>query len=110
MENLYSLTSILNILFLVAAMIGGYMALRSGKHQKAGEIQGQVIDALKAELETLQRRMDTLERENTRLTQTINLIKSALSQRGMIVTINGDLVTISDERGSSQSARIRKGR
>lgn len=62
MENLYSLTSILNIIFLIAAMVGGYIAIRSGKHRTSGEIQAQVIDALKAELEALQRRMDSLEK------------------------------------------------
>lgn len=108
MSELYNAAGILNTVVIVLILAGGYIALRSGKHQKAGEIQEQVIEALKAELETLQRRIDRLERENVRLTQTIGLIKSALSQRGMIITIDGDLVTISDSKGSSQSARIQE--
>ncbi len=106
-DNLYSVTSILNILFLIAAMVGGYIALRSGKHRAAGEIQSQVIEALQAELEALQSRLETLERENERLTQTVGLIKAALRRRGLIISIDGDLVTISDN-GSSQSARIQE--
>ena len=108
MENLYNLTSILNVLLIISAMIGGYMALRSGKHRTSSEIQAQVIDALKAELEALQRRMDSLEKENTRLTQTLNLIRSALRKRGLNVTIDGNLVTI-DGDSSSQSGHIQEG-
>jgi cell division protein FtsB len=108
MSEIYNAAGILNTVVILLVLAGGYIALRSGKHQKTGEIQGQVIEALKAELETLQRRMDRLEKENTRLTQTIGLIKSALSHRGMIITIDGDLVTISDNKGSIQSARIQE--
>lgn len=107
MSELYNAAEILNTALMLCVIIGGYMAIRSGKHQQAGTIQAQVIDALKAELETLQRRMDSLEKENTRLTQTLNLIRSALRKRGLNVTIDGDLVTISDN-GSSQSGRIQE--
>lgn len=40
----------------------------------------------------------------------MNLIKSAMSKRGLVVTIDGDLVTIQDKHGGSQSARIQEGR
>jgi cell division protein FtsB len=100
---------IINTLVILCGLAGGYAALRSGKSQQAGAIQGQVIEALKAELEAVQHRIEALEKENARLTQTIGLIKSALSRRGMIVTIDGNLVTISDRRGNSQSGRIQEG-
>lgn len=103
MNEWYSLTGIGNMIIGLLLLVGGYMALRSGKHQKVGEIQGQVIDALKAELEAVQRRIDIVERENTRLHQTINLIKSALAKRGYRVTIDGDMVEISNQNGSSYS-------
>lgn len=108
MENLSSFTSILNTLFLIAAMVGGYMAIRSGKHRASGEIQAQAIDALKAELDVLQRRLEQLEKENTRLNQIMSLIKSAMSKRGLVVTIDGDLVTIQDGHGGSQVGRIQE--
>lgn len=110
MNEWYSLASIGNIVIGILLLVGGYMAIRSGKHQKAGEIQDQTtnaqdkaITALKAELETLQGRFDTLERENTRLHQTLNLIKSALLKQGYKVTIDGDMVEITSKNGSSYS-------
>src|SRR5579875_3277578 len=81
-----------------------------GRQQQAGAIQSQVIDALKAELETLQRRLEALEKENTRLEQTMGLIKHALRKRGLAISIDGDLVTIRDEHGGSQTGRIREER
>ena len=105
MNDLYNAAGIINTALMLCLMVGGYMAIRSGKQQQAGTIQSQVIDALKAELETLQRRVDTLEKENTRLTQIMLLIKTALRQRGIAVTIDGDIVTISDDTGSSSAIR-----
>lgn len=108
MSELYNAAGILNTLLTLCLIVGGYIAIKSGKQQQSGTLQSQAIEALQAELESLQRRIEVLEKENTRLTQTIGLIKSALSQRGMIISISGDLVTISDSRGSSQSARIQE--
>jgi cell division protein FtsB len=107
--DLTNATIIINTLVILCGLAGGYAALRSGKGQQVGTIQGQVIEALKAELEAVQHRVEALEKENARLTQTIGLIKSALSRRGMVVTIDGNLVTISDRQGSSQSGRIQEG-
>ena len=109
MNNFSDAISILNTIIMLCALLGGYLAFRGSRQQSIGEIQSQVINALKAELETLQRRMDALEKENTRLVQIMGLIKSALRKRGLTISIDGDLVTISDN-GSSQSARIQEDR
>ena len=109
MNNFSDAVSILNTIIMLCALLGGYLAFRVSRQQSIGEIQSQVINALKAELETLQRRMDALEKENTRLVQIMGLIKSALRKRGLTISIDGDLVTISDN-GSSQSARIQEDR
>lgn len=105
MNDLYNLASIGNIIIGILLLIGGYMAFRSSHGQQTGNIQAQAIDALKAELEAVQRRIDVVERENTRLHLTINLIKSALKQRGLHVTIDGDMVTIEDRRAGGQSSQ-----
>jgi cell division protein FtsB len=109
MNTIYSAVGIINTIIVILAFAGGYIALKSGKHEKVGEIQDQVISALKAELETLQRRMDSLEKENTRLNQIMGLIKSALRRRGLTISIDGDLVTIDDGKGNSQYSHIQEG-
>lgn len=99
MNLLANAAGILNTMIILLALVGGYLALKNGKHQKTGEIQGQVIEALKAELETLQRRVDLLEKENTHLNHLLSLIKLAFRKRGLAISIDGDLVTINDEKG-----------
>src|SRR5262249_17990763 len=107
MHDISNLVSIGNILIGLMILIGGYIALRNGKQQGTAAIQAQAIDALKAELDTVQRRLESLERENTRLNQTLSLIKAALRKRGLSISIDGDLVTIRDDH-TSQSARIKE--
>lgn len=104
MSELSNAAGILNTIMIILVLVGGYIALRSGKNQKTGEIQGQVIEALKAELESLQRRLETLEKENTRLTQIMNIIRAALRKRGLVVSIESDIVIISDHTGSSSTS------
>lgn len=106
MSELYNAAGILNTVVILLVLAGGYIALKSGKHQKTGEIQGQVIEALKAELESLQRRLEMLERENTRLTQIMNIIRAALRKRGLVVSIESDIVIISDSAGNSSTSTI----
>lgn len=108
MNELYNAAGIFNTFLMLCLIVGGYIAIKSGKQQQSGTLQSQAIEALQAELESLQRRIEVLEKENTRLTQTIGLIKTALGQRGVIISVTGDLVTITDNRGSSQSARIQE--
>lgn len=109
MNELSNLFSVVNVAITLLVLVGGYMAIKSANHRQSGEIQSQAIDALKAELEVLQRRLEALERENTRLQQIMSLIKSALRKRGLTISIDGDLVTIDDGKGHrSQHSRIQE--
>lgn len=107
MNDINSLASLGNILIGLMILVGGYIAIRNSKNQGTGTLQAQAIDALKAELDTLQRRLESLERENARLHQTLNLIKAALRKRGLSISIDGDLVTIGDA-SMSQSALLQE--
>jgi hypothetical protein len=84
----------------IATVIGGIMAYRHGFTKTANEVQERVIHALQTELTTLQDRLTELEKANTRLHQVIATICSALKKRGIAVTIEGDMVNISDQSGT----------
>ncbi len=111
MDSANNVNVFLNILYLVITLgvvIGGLVAFRisvhrtnSELHKTAGEIQERVITALQGEIDSLKDRIDELEKENIKLRQTLGLIKKALSKRGLTITIEGDLVSISDAQGSS---------
>lgn len=101
MENI---TIYLNLVIAVAIVLGGAVAFRYSLNRTANEIQERVIHALQSEIQTLQDRIVALEKDNTRLSQTISIIRTALKQRGMSVTIDGDLISISDAQGNSTHA------
>jgi uncharacterized protein (UPF0335 family) len=68
-------------------------------------VQERVIAALNSELAALTSRIESMEQENIRLHQIIATICSALKSRGIAVTIDGDMVNISDQQGT-HSERI----
>ncbi len=97
--------SIVNLVLLIATALGGIMAYRHGWTRTANEVQERVIGALNSELAALTSRIESMEKENIRLHQIIATICTALKQRGIAVTIEGDMVNISDQQGT-HSQRI----
>lgn len=100
--------SYINIGMIVLITLGGVMAFRYSIAKTSSEIQERVIRALQSEIQTLQDRIIAVEKENVRLLQIVGIIKSALKKRNLIVTIDGDLVSIHDEKTgeTTQATRI----
>ena len=99
--------SLLNLLITVCLVIGGIAAYRHGFTRTANEVQERVIHALQSEIQSLHDRIEALERENTRLNYVLSTMCTALKQRGLHVTIDGDIVSIQDHRGDSYSYNAR---
>jgi uncharacterized protein (UPF0335 family) len=98
--RMYNFLSIINLVLAIATVIGGIMAYRHGFTRTANEVQERVIGALNSELAALTSRIESMEKENIRLHQIISTICTALKQRGIAVTIEGDMVNISDQSGT----------
>ena len=96
-----TIVTYLNIAVAVAMMLGGAVAFRYGMNRTANEIQERVIHALQSEIQLLQERVVALEKDNTRLSDIIALIRSALKQHGLSVTIDGEVISIHDTQGNS---------
>lgn len=104
-QLLLTVLSIFNVVMGLGIILGGIVGYRHGFRKTARDleeqaqvIQDRVINALKSEIEMLQNRISTLEKENTRLLALVRLISSALKRRGLSVSIDGDLVSIEDDR------------
>lgn len=97
--------SIISAVLALAALIGGLVAFLRGNRTEVTRIQDETIKAFKERLEILEKRQADLEKDNQRLQQTIETIKAALKQKGIHITIDGDMVIIED--GSSISAKRR---
>lgn len=101
----------LNLSMVVLIALGGVMAFRYSIARTSSEIQERVIHALQSEIQSLQDRIAAIEKENVRLQQIVGIIKAALKKRGVTVTIDGDLVSIHDEKSgdTTQASRITGG-
>jgi 2,4-dienoyl-CoA reductase-like NADH-dependent reductase (Old Yellow Enzyme family) len=105
MQDIYSTLSIINAFLTIAGIIGGYWAFKTGMNRTASEIQEHVINAMEQEITVLRARLEDLETENKRLDQVLYTLCEALKKRGLVVTIEGSMVTVSDGH-ETQSVRI----
>lgn len=116
--------SIANILSLLSAgaglislgitLVGAFFVVRSGRLQSANTAQSSAISALQAEMEVSHKRDEDKDKEIARLNQkithlelTIDTICAALKRRGLVISVQGEVVNIEDKRGNSTTARIR---
>lgn len=89
----------------IFGFIGGLFAFRNGRQTQLSKFQESTNTALKQRIEALEGKISDLEKENAVQRHIIGTITSALKQRGMIVTIDGDMVTISDKTSSTHRRR-----
>ncbi|MGH2505945.1 MAG: hypothetical protein ACRDHZ_00770 [Ktedonobacteraceae bacterium] len=107
MTTLSTLASLFNTVLLICMALGGFLAFRSGKRQAVVSIQRETIEALQARIDALDSKTSDLDKENSHLKYLLETIQAALSQKGIAVTISGDLVTIQDQEGRASSIRRR---
>nr|BBH95019.1 hypothetical protein KTA_32180 [Thermogemmatispora argillosa] len=104
MQDFLSLT---NVFITLALITGAFVAYHHGFARTADEVKARVISVMQHEIDALKDRLATLEKENLRLSQIIGTIRLALQQRGLYITIDGELVSIHDQRGyCTQASRI----
>lgn len=106
MQELLNSLSIVSLVITIAGLVGGVFVLKAGLNRTANEVQERVINAMQTEISVLRVRLEDLEQENKRLEQVINTLCVALKKRGLIVTIDGNIVTVSDGH-ETQSVRIK---
>jgi hypothetical protein len=105
MQVISNSLSIINFILIIAGLVGGYWAFKTGISHTASEIQEHVINAMDQEIAILRDRLEDLETENKRLEQVLYTLCEALKKRGLVVTIEGSMVTVSDGH-ETQSVRI----
>lgn len=97
--------NLLNTVLILAALIAGVLAVRDARKTKVDGLKDETIKILNQKIDAVEGRLKDLERENDTQRYIIETIKAALKQKGMLVTIDGDLVTITDSKGSSVMRR-----
>jgi hypothetical protein len=104
--EMYNIISIVSMLLTIAGILGGILAFKNGFARTANEVQDRVINALQQEISVLHMRLADLEAENRRLDQVLITLCEALKKRGIVVTIDGNLVTVTDGN-TTHSMRIK---
>lgn len=92
----------------ICLTIGGMFAIRQGYSKQVGEIQDKVISAQKAQITTLEGRVEACEKEVDHLHGIIETISEALRQRGIVISISGEMVTIEDAGGGKRTSLRRR--
>jgi F0F1-type ATP synthase membrane subunit a len=99
--TLYNVISIISIMLTICTILGGIWAFHNGAARTATEVQERVINALETELTAMREKMESITKENMRLSHTIATICAALKSRGIVISIDGDMVSIKDDKGST---------
>lgn len=91
----------------VIAIVGSYYIVRSGVGKTTASAQQDAIVALQAQVSALKDDVADLTKENARLEQVVQTICSALKTRGMIITVQGELISIEEVKtGKTTVTRI----
>jgi hypothetical protein len=98
---------------LFIAIIGSFFLVKSGigktvskANQEAITALQATIIALQADLSTMSRKIEEEIKRNARLDQTIDTICAALKIRGMVITIQGEMIHVEDRNGKTTTTRI----
>lgn len=86
-----------SIILTIAAAV--MLAKNTGKNnaeKDAAEAQSKTINAMQARLDVQSSSIEEMRKENARLEQLVGTICSALKTRGMLITIQGELINIED--------------
>lgn len=94
------------ILTIAGAVILAINAGKSSADTKASEAQAKTIDAMQARLDVQSSSIEEMKKENVRLQLIIETITSALKGMGLIVTIEGEMVRVRDDKNNSTTTRI----
>jgi hypothetical protein len=98
--------SVLSAVLTISFVIGGF-SFKNGRQEKLAKFQKDTNDALEQRIKALEGRSADLEKENIIQRHIIETITLALKQKGLIITIDGDMVTITDQNTNSSSHRKR---
>ena len=95
---------------LIVAAIGGFWLIKSGLGKTVNDANkdainalGATITALQADSQRFERKIDDLTKENAQLRLTMDTVRAALKTRGLIITIDGEMVIIDTLDGKSST-------
>lgn len=108
MQNFITLTNILLGIFGISGIIGAFFTIRNVRRATIVTIQDQTIQAMQQQINALKAGQEALQKDNSHLQYVIETISAALKQKGILITVEGEMVTVEDGRHSSSVRRSTK--
>lgn len=96
MQWIQMLSTVAGLISFVVTIVGGFYLVKSGVNKNVSEAQQSAISAMQSELSTLRNRIADAEKDRVRLEHTIETICAALLTKGMVITIQGEMVSIQE--------------
>lgn len=89
-----SLNAVIGPIMTIAAFIAIVITVRSNIGDLSSKAQHNAIIALQAEMDVQKQRIDALKEENSHQGRIIQTICDALKQKGITITIEGEIISI----------------
>lgn len=105
--GLFSWTSFLYMLILLCLFVGGFAVFRFGYYKELMARLKDTNEILIKQIEALTLRVAELEKREAVNLGVIDTITQALSKKNIKITIDGEMVTLTDGQGTSSSIRPR---
>jgi len=109
---LQGLNTNVGILSFIVSIGVAWMVARTLAKSQVGDAtnqaQNEAIKAMEEEIKSIRRKIEDLTKEKNKLEQTIDTICAALRIRGLVITIQGEIVHIEDRNGKTTTTRISK--
>ncbi len=102
--NISDILPVITFLLALSGIAGSALAYRNVKVSNVAQVQTTTIDAMQHQIDALKDECNSLRKENDRLSYIIDTICSALKQKSIILTIEGELITLED--GRSQHSKV----
>jgi cell shape-determining protein MreC len=102
-------TTIINALLVLVVAAAGIFAFRRTYSRTISDIQDRVISVLREENSALTQQVNSLTQQVTRLQSTIATIQHVLREKGIVITVVDDYVTLrSTTASNTTTVRIRR--
>lgn len=96
MNNLFAQFSPFDTFMLICIIIGGFFAVKNGRQTQLAKFQEGTIGAQNARIKVLEDKISDLEKQNTKQQYIIDTITSGLKQRGLVISVDGELYPIAE--------------
>lgn len=103
---LNQVASVLQVIFLFVAMIGGIYMLRGQKRAGIVKIQSDTIEAMQSQIDALKAQNAQQQQKLDRQEFELKAMRDALRDEGILITIDGERVTIKDTREPDTTRHI----